>query len=64
MKRPRIPAVLWSVWVVNCNGSAVWLQFHATRADARRHQRRCEYVYRREPVRYVVRKFVAGLRVA
>jgi hypothetical protein len=64
LKRPRIPDTLWGVWAVNLNGHAVWLSFFATRASARKHQRRCEYVYRREPVRYVTRKFVAGVRVA
>ena len=36
MKRPRIPAVMCGVWVVNRNGAAGDLAWYRTRAAARR----------------------------
>ncbi len=63
MKRARVPEVLWGVFVVNCNGEAVWLTWCATRDKARRHAASNARVYRREGLRYIVRKFVAGQRV-
>ena len=63
MKRPKIPGVLWGVWVVNCNGAAVDLAWYATRKKARAHAASNARIYRRDQLRYIVRKFTAGQRV-
>jgi hypothetical protein len=58
MKRPRIPAALWGVFVVNREGAAVWVWWYATRKAARAHAASNARILRRDPVRYVVSKFV------
>ena len=63
MKRPRVPGVLWGVFAVNCNGAVVWIEFCSTRRYARTYAAQVRQQRRKDPVRYVVRKFVAGQRV-
>ena len=67
MKRPRILPAYWIVFSVNAEGGAVPMGFYRTRKMARLQATTAQRYARRhkwKECRCVVRKFVAGMRVA
>ena len=60
MKRPKIPATLWGVFVVTADGCSTYSAWFTSRKKAREHADlflRHHHMPRSLSVRYVVRKF-------